>query len=130
MNYCIAIYGAPYTSQACQSALHFCRALLKRGHSIQRLFFYQDGVHTASTLAVPPQDESNLPAEWQGFIESNQLDAVVCVAAALRRGLLNSEEQQRYEKPAANLSAATELSGLGQLIDGAVHCDRLVSFGA
>ncbi|WP_426417718.1 sulfurtransferase complex subunit TusD [Aestuariirhabdus sp. LZHN29] len=130
MNYTIAIYGAPYTSQACYSALSFCHALIARGHVISRLFFYQDGVHVGSSLAVPPQDEINLPAQWQAFIDTHKLDAVVCVAAALRRGLLNHEEQQRYEKSCANLSNATTLSGLGQLIEGAVNSDRLITFGA
>ncbi|MCL6414873.1 sulfurtransferase complex subunit TusD [Aestuariirhabdus sp. Z084] len=130
MNYTIAIYGAPYSSQACQSALNFAKALISNNHSIVRLFFYQDAVHTASILAIPPQDEVDLPREWRLFIDKHKLDAVVCVAAALRRGLLNNEEQLRYEKPASNLSSSTALSGLGQLIEGAVMSDRLVTFGA
>lgn len=130
MNYTIAIYGAPYSSQSSHTALHFCRAAIAKDHRISRVFFYQDAVHAASTLASPPQDEANIPAQWQALIEKHSIDAVVCVAAALRRGILNDEERQRYDKPASNLDTCMNLSGLGQLIEGAVLSDRLVTFGA
>ena len=130
MKFVLAIYGAPSNSQAPQSALCFARAVLAQGHEIVRLFFYQDGVHTATALAQPPQDESNLPKQWQAFIEAHQLDAVVCIAAALRRGVVDNAEAERYELTGANLRQGYELSGLGQLVDGALLADRVITFGA
>ncbi len=130
MQYIIAIYGAPFSSQSSQTALYFCREAIAKGHHISRVFFYQDAVHNASSLASPPQDETDIPAHWQSFIADNNIDGVVCIAAALRRGILNDEEQQRYVKPGSNLANSLNLSGLGQLIEGAVVSDRLVSFGA
>ncbi|MCY1175138.1 putative sulfurtransferase DsrE [compost metagenome] len=62
-------------------------------------------------------------------MRKHQLDGVVCIAAALRRGVLNPEEARRYERPAANLAEGWELSGLGQLHEAAQMADRLVSFG-
>lgn len=94
-----------------------------------RLFFYQDGVHSASANVVAPQDELDVPAQWRAFVTEHQLDAVVCIAAALRRGVLNAEEAQRYQRPAVNLPAPWELSGLGQLHEAAQTADRLVCFG-
>ena len=130
MKYALAIYGAPGNSQAPQTALHFARAVLADGHDIIRVFFYQDGVNTATTLANPPQDESNLPAEWQTFIQQNNLDAVVCIAAALRRGLINHTEAIRYQLPSSNMADEYELSGLGQLLDACLTADRTITFGA
>lgn len=130
MRYTLLIHGAPYTSQACQTALNFARATICRGHAIYRVFFYQDGVHTASILAVPPQDESHLYAEWELLANNHNIDMVICVSAALRRGILDKAESERHEKPHANASPAFTVSGLGQLIDSAVHSDRLVTFGA
>ena len=130
MKYALAVYGAPGNSQAPQTALHFARAVLAGGHEIIRVFFYQDGVNTATTLASPPQDESNLPVEWQQFVHLHKLDAVVCIAAALRRGLVNSTEANRYRLPASNLADEYELSGLGQLLDATVSADRVITFGA
>ncbi|MEE1950255.1 sulfurtransferase complex subunit TusD [Pseudomonas alcaligenes] len=128
MKFAIALF-APAHAPSSRRALRFAQAALDGGHEIVRLFFYQDGVHSASGNVVSPQDELDLPHEWREFVQQYQLDAVVCIAAALRRGVLNAEEAQRYGKPAANLEAPWELSGLGQLHEAAQLADRLISFG-
>ena len=128
MKFAIALF-APAHAPSSRRALRFAQAALDGGHEIVRLFFYQDGVHSASGNVVSPQDELDLPREWREFVQQHQLDAVVCIAAALRRGVLNEEEAQRYGKPAANLWAPWELSGLGQLHEAAQLADRLISFG-
>ena len=128
MKFAIALF-APAHAPSSRRALRFAQAALDGGHEIVRLFFYQDGVHSASGNVVSPQDELDLPREWREFVQQHQLDAVVCIAAALRRGVLNAEEAQRYGKSAANLEAPWELSGLGQLHEAAQLADRLISFG-
>ncbi len=128
MRFAIALF-APGHAPSSRRALRFAQAALAGGHEITRLFFYQDGVHSAASNPVSPQDELDLPSEWREFVKSHQLDAVVCIAAALRRGVLNREEAERHGKPAANLDAPWELSGLGQLHEAAQMADRLISFG-
>jgi len=64
------------------------------------------------------------------LIHSQGIDAVVCIAAGLRRGVLDEVEQERYEKTGNNLSKGFTLSGLGQLIDAGTNSDRLITFGA
>lgn len=129
MIFSLAIYAAPYSSQASDSAYRFALALLESGHTLYRVFFYHDAVHTASSLTTPPQDESHLTQQWQTLAQTYKVDLVVCIAAALKRGLLNEQEASRYDKPAANLAKGFEISGLGQLVDAAVVSDRLVTFG-
>ena len=129
MIFSLAIYAAPYTSQASYSAYQFTLAALNQGHKIHRVFFYQDGVHNATALACPPQDEFNLQNAWQLLAKEYNLDLVVCIAAALRRGILDSNESKRYNKPSQNLAPEFALSGLGQLIEAAATSDRLISFG-
>jgi tRNA 2-thiouridine synthesizing protein D len=126
-RFTLVIYAAP-DSQASSTALHYAKALLKNGHTIYRLFFYQDGVFNACSFNTPPQDEENLPERWQALIQEHDLDAVVCVASALKRGIVNESEAERYELPASNLRDGFEISGLGQLIDGLINSDRLVNF--
>lgn len=128
MKFAIALYS-PAHSPAARRALLFAQAALAGGHQIVRLFFYQDGVHSASANVVAPQDEQDIAAQWQAFISANGLDAVVCIAAALRRGVLDVDQAQRYKRPAANVIAPWQLSGLGQLHEAAQDADRLVSFG-
>ncbi|MBF7731446.1 sulfurtransferase complex subunit TusD [Pseudomonas sp. N040] len=128
MKFAIAVFAAPH-APAARRALRFAEAVLGSGHEIVRLFFYQDGVHNACNSIVTPQDETNLAREWREFISTQRLDAVVCIAAALRRGVLDQEEAQRYDRTAACVDQPWELSGLGQLHDAIQSADRLISFG-
>ncbi|WP_296267359.1 sulfurtransferase complex subunit TusD [Pseudomonas sp. UBA6562] len=128
MKFAIAVFS-PAHAPSSRRALRFAEAVLEGGHDITRLFFYQDGVHSASANIVAPQDEIDVATQWRAFIQNHRLDAVVCIAAALRRGVLNQEEAQRYQRPAANLPAPWELSGLGQLHEAAQLADRLICFG-
>ncbi|MEX6666799.1 sulfurtransferase complex subunit TusD [Pseudomonas sp. W2-17] len=128
MKFAIALHS-PAHAPSSRRALLFAKAALAQGHEIVRLFFYQDGVHSASGNVVSPQDEADTAAQWRDFVTTHQLDGVVCIAAALRRGVLNAEETERYSRPAANLPAPWELSGLGQLHDAVQAADRLICFG-
>jgi tRNA 2-thiouridine synthesizing protein D len=129
MIFSIAVYAAPYSSQASDSAYRFAMALLENGHQLYRVFFYHDAVHTASILTTPPQDEINVTQNWQALAHEHKVDLVVCIAAALKRGIINQQESIRYDKATSNLAKGFEISGLGQLVDAAVVSDRLITFG-
>lgn len=126
----VVVSGSPVSTQSAQSALSFCEAALSAGHQLYRVFFYEDGVHAGNSLSISPQDERNLNAAWSAFVQKHQLDAVICVASALKRGVLNEGEASRYEKTAANLASGFDISGLGQWVDACINSDRVVSFGA
>ena len=128
MKFAIALYSAAHAPSS-RRALRFAEAVLAGGHEIVRLFFYQDGVYSASSNIVTPQDEPDLAQQWAVFVSEHQLDGVVCIAAALRRGVLNEAEATRYQRSAVNLTAPWDLSGLGQLHDAIQAADRLVCFG-
>lgn len=128
MKFAIALFS-PAHAPSSRRALRFAQAALAGGHEIVRLFFYQEGVHSASSNVVFAQDELDMAREWREWVHAQHLDAVVCIAAALRRGVLNAEEAQRYSRPAANLDAPWALSGLGQLHEATQLADRLVCFG-
>ncbi|SOB52288.1 sulfurtransferase complex subunit TusD [Pseudomonas lundensis] len=128
MKFAIALYSAAHAPSS-RRALRFAEAVMAGGHEIVRLFFYQDGVHSASSNIVTPQDEPDLAQQWAAFVSEHQLDGVVCIAAALRRGVLNEAEATRYQRSAVNLTAPWDLSGLGQLHDAIQAADRLICFG-
>lgn len=127
-GYTLVITGAPYVSQAPASAYEFCRALLDTGHDIDLVFLYGDGVQLASALNTPPSDEANWTERWQSLLNTHGISSVVCIASALRRGLLNEEEARRYEKPAANLAPGFTVAGLGEWVEAVAHSDRVVYF--
>lgn len=128
MKFAIALL-APAHAPSSRRALHFAQAALAAGHQIVRLFLYQDGVYNANLSNVVPQDEQDLSLQWRTFIEQQQLDAVVCIAAALRRGMLDNNEAERYQRSASNVQAPWQLSGLGQLHEACQVADRLICFG-
>lgn len=130
MRFAIAIYGAPASSLSAESALRFAESALAAGHEIHRVFFYHDGVYAANALAVAPQDERDVGARWATLAERHGFELGVCVAAALRRGVIDAAEADRYERPASNLRPPFRILGLGQLIEAAVEADRLVTFPA
>lgn len=130
MKYSIVVLGAPYSSQSPLSALRFAEAVVVAGHEVTRVFFYHDGVFTASSLVASPQDEIDVCDAWRRFGREHQVELIACIASCLRRGILDDTEATRYEKPAANLSEGFVISGLGQLVDAAINADRVVTFGA
>lgn len=128
LSYTLVISGAPYTSQAPQSALAFARALVAAGHRLDRVFLYGDGVYLASCLATPPSDEVNWTQAWSEFLMETRTPAVACIASALRRGILDSAEQTRYEQPASNIAEPFEMAGLGDWIESTMSSSRILYF--
>lgn len=114
----ILINEGPFTHQASDSAYRFTKAALEKGHEIDRVFFYNDGVNNANKLSEPQSDDRNIVKLWSDLAAEHSVDLVVCIAAALRRGL--KEEI---------LADGFRISGLGQLIEMGIVSDRLVVFG-
>ncbi len=129
MIFSLSVSEAPYSHQAASTAYHFAQAALDKGHQIYRVFFTHNGVHNGSDLACPPETEVNIPAKWRELAEQHDIDLVVCVAAALRRGILDAGEAKRHGKGKGNLAMGYSISGLGQLIEAGIESDRLISFG-
>jgi tRNA 2-thiouridine synthesizing protein D len=115
----ILINEGPYTHQATDSAYLFARAAIEKGHEVSRVFFYHDGVNNSTRLTEPPQDDRHIVNRWSKLAQEHGIDLVVCVAAALRRGIKDE-----------NLAPGFRISGLGQLIESGIQADRsYVTFG-
>jgi tRNA 2-thiouridine synthesizing protein D len=118
MQFGILVNEGPYTHQASDSAYLFARTAIEKGYKVPRIFFYHDGVINSDRLAEPPQDDRNVSARWSKLAEEHGVDLVVCVAAALRRGIKDEI-----------LAPGFRISGLGQLVEMGIQYDRLVTFG-
>lgn len=118
MKFGILVNEGPFTHQASDSAYHFTKTALTKGHEVPRIFFYFDGVNNANKLSEPQSDDRNLVKLWGELAVEHNLDLVVCVAAALRRGIKDDI-----------LAEGFRISGLGQLIELGIGCDRTVVFG-
>lgn len=129
MNFALAVYGAPYSSQAPHTAYNFACSVLQAGHDITRIFFYHAGVLNATGLTVVPQDEVDITERWALLSQKHNVELAVCIAAALKRGIVNKEEAARYELDQSSLHPAFELVGLGQWVDAMINADRVMVFG-
>ena len=129
MKFSIQINEGPYQHQCSDTAYQFAKAALAAGHEIFRVFFYHDGVNNATRLAVPPQDDRNIGKLWQELAKEHNLDMVVCIAAAQRRGMMDADEAKRQGLDTDNIAESFRISGLGQLIEAGINSDRLVVFG-
>ncbi|MBS1269179.1 MAG: putative sulfurtransferase DsrE [Gammaproteobacteria bacterium] len=129
MNFVVVVNEGPYQHQASYTAYRFTRSALEKGHKIMRVFFYHDGVNNGTSLTVPPQDEPQIVKQWCQLAQDRDLDLVVCVAAAQRRGIMDHREAERHELSAPNLAPGFRIAGLGQLIDASIDAERLLVFG-
>ena len=129
MKFAIMVNEGPYTHQSSDTAYQFTRAALDQGHEIVRVFFYHDGVNNGTRFTAPPQDDRHLVNRWSELGQEHNIDLVVCVAAAQRRGIIDEEEAKRHGKNGNNIAPGFRISGLGQLIEAGIQADRLIVFG-
>ncbi|BDH44324.1 sulfurtransferase TusD [Salmonella enterica subsp. enterica serovar Choleraesuis] len=128
MQFGLMVTGPAYGTQQSSSALLFARALLAQGHTLHSVFFYREGVTNANSLTAPAADEFDMVRAWQELGSQHGTELNICVAAGLRRGIVDESESARLELPAANLQQGFSLRGLGALAEAALTCDRIVQF--
>ena len=115
MKFGLLVSEGPYTHQASDSAYQFVVAALARATR------YACFSTTRRQQRDPPHRAAGRPPcgnRWSALSVEHKVDLVVCVAAALRRGI--KEEV---------LAPGFRISGLGQLVDSGIKADRLITFG-
>ena len=129
MKISIQVSEGPYNHEASVTAINYVKAAVEAGHDIFRVFFYHDGVNNGTNFATPPQDDMNIQKTWSELAAAHDIDLVVCVAAAQRRGIVDQGEMERNKKDGMNIMDGFRISGLGQLIEAGIESERLVVFG-
>ena len=129
MKYAIQINASPYGAFAGQSAYRFVKALLAAQHQVLRIFFYQEGIYHAFRYNLPPEDEVQLTQQWSTLAMEQDIDLVVCISAAQRRGLLCEDEARRQSGGAGQLADGFRIAGLGQWLEASLQADRTIVFG-
>ncbi|ACT05203.1 sulfur relay protein TusD/DsrE [Dickeya chrysanthemi Ech1591] len=128
LSYCLLVTGPAYGTQQASSAFQFAQALVAQGYRLQSVFFYREGVLNANQFTAPANDEFDLVRAWQQLAQTHQVALNVCVAAALRRGVTDAQQAEQLHLPGANLQPGFTLSGLGELSQSILRCDRVVQF--
>ena len=88
LRYCLLVTGPAYGTQQASAAYQFALALIASGHHLDSVFFYREGVLNGNLLSAPASDEFDLVRSWQRMAADYPVALHVCVAAALRRGVL------------------------------------------
>lgn len=122
MKFSVSVCGPP-AAPCHQSAARFVAAAINAGHEIVRVFFYQDGVLVAdSSIADMRSGPQTL---WSNLSNNQDIELMICVGSAIRRGLIADADQQ----DTGGIHPAFEIAGLGQLADAIIHSDRHLTFG-
>lgn len=114
----ILLKEGPYNHQASDTAYKFAEAAIRKGHTVDAVFLYNDGVINATKLADPPQDDRNIAGRWSELSRKHGVEILACIAASKRRGI---NEDVMIE--------GGSITGLGTLTDIAIRNDRLITFG-
>lgn len=117
MNYVLTIRSPVYGSQGAYLAYQVAETLLRKGHRISQIFFFQQGVNNANALVDPASDEVNLVEKWQKLATAHNVPLHLCISAAQRRGIVEQ-----------NLAQGFILAGLGEFSQATLTADRLLTF--
>ncbi|OQK17647.1 sulfurtransferase [Methyloprofundus sedimenti] len=129
MKYTIQINSSPYQSNSTETAYQFIKSTLDMGHEVLRVFFYQEGAYHAFRFATPPDDEVQIVSRWSALARDYDIDLVVCISAAQRRGLLASNEAKRQGKVDNDVADGFRIAGLGLWVEAILEADRFIEFG-
>ena len=95
MKFSIQVNEGPYKHQASDTAFSLPRL---RWTQVMKSFVYSSITMVLTTrhdTSVPPQDDRNIPKLWSELAKEHNLDLVVCIAAAQRRGMMDEDEAKR-----------------------------------
>ena len=125
MNYVIAVKSPVYGHQGAFLAYQVAFSLLKQGHAISQIFFFQEGVSHGNAAVYPASDEFHLQQAWQALAQQYRIPLHLCVAASQRRGVV--DELTAKQPQQANLAAHFVIAGLGEFITAVLKADRVIS---
>lgn len=127
-QFLIQVTCPAYGSNSAFRAIKFTETILKAGHQVPMVFFYQDGVSHANELICPASDEYNVNKNWKALSDKYGIELVCCVAAALRRGVVAETEAHEEGLTQYNVSAPFIMAGIGELVTGIEKADKVVTF--
>jgi len=127
-SFTLLVTSAPFSEQNAYSAYRFALAAVQSKHSVNGIFFYQSGTLNGSSLQITPSDEFDLYNAWKKLAQEYQVPLMVCVSAAVKRGITTVEDASDSDNPHFSLTAPFESVGLGELATLISNSDRLIQF--
>ncbi len=127
-EYSILITSSPFDGDAALRALGFIQGVIDNGDVVNNVFFYSEGVHHTNSLMLNTGDELFVLDDWKALADAHNIKLLVCITAAVKRGIVSELEAKENGIAYANLSAPFEQAGLGEFFSALHACNRLVQF--
>lgn len=127
-SFTLLITQSPLAGVAHYLALDFAQALLEQDHKLDRVFFYQDAVYVGINGQTPIQGQEPLAHAWANLAKQHNFPLQLCIANAIRRGVVDEAERNRYQLPATTLANGFVLAGLGEMATACKESDRVIRF--
>ena len=127
-NYSILITSAPYQGQHAQRAIEFAKAAISSGHVVDNVFFYSEGVHHANHYMQEVGDEFYPLNAWKALNEEYNVALLVCITAAVKRGVVGHQEALASGATGVNLVAPFQQAGLGEFFTALHNCEKVIQF--
>lgn len=126
LSYTIILTQSPALSESHATAQRLVAELINNGDIIHRVFFYQDAAYIGIKTQVPGQ---GLQASFDGWLklqEQKNFPLQICIANALRRGIIDTTEGGRYQQ-IETLHNGFQLCGLGEIAEACQTSDRIIT---
>ncbi|WP_199611605.1 sulfurtransferase complex subunit TusD [Flocculibacter collagenilyticus] len=116
-SFIITLHASAFAHDANRAALSFCNAVVKQGHKLNAVFFYQDAVNIAHIDLDIPSDEFNAQTAFQQLQATHSTPLLLCVTAAEKRGIKNHSVTKPYT-----------IAGLAEFAMLAATTDKVIQF--
>jgi tRNA 2-thiouridine synthesizing protein D len=126
VEFAVLITASPLQSGG-ETAFQFIQSVLRKGHKIRQVFFYQDGVYHGSRLIHT--ENPILITRWQILAKEYVLPLMLCSASAARRGIMGQSQANYFEKDTDNLAENFCIAGLSQWFEAVSLAERVMVFG-
>ena len=128
INYSLLITSAPYQGQHAQRAIEFARTAISSGHMVENVFFYSEGVHHANHYMQEVGDEFFPLNAWKALSEECNVTLLVCITAAVKRGVIGHQEALDTGASGVNLIPPFQQAGLGEFFTALHNCEKVIQF--
>jgi len=115
MKFGIILLTGPYQHEGADTAYHFTKAALARGHELAGIFLYTDGVYVSNRNIVSP-GHRNIAHMFEEL--GVRTKVVACGTCAKFRGMKQDM-----------ISNSIKMGGMGALVQMIQDCDRVLVFG-
>jgi tRNA 2-thiouridine synthesizing protein D len=127
-EFSILITSSPFHGDSAMRALAFINGVIANGDKVNNIFFYSDGVYHANSLMLDTGDAFSTYKAWSKLSTEHDVTLLVCITAAVKRGIVSQQEADDNGIGFANLQSPFVQAGLGEFFTSLHSCNNLVQF--